>query len=128
MGKKIAEARTIYLDEREIELVCPICGCKKFFKRSTLMNTKGMTFFDMDWADSEATNFICEDCTYIYWFMEDPETKKPKGRPLTRAEEYEISFAKLSDKKLQKILDDKGYNDDAKTAAKNLLRKRNLME
>ena len=126
MTKKTAMERKIYLGERDIQLVCPICGGKKFFKRATLMNTAGMTFLDLDWANPEATNFICEDCTYIYWFLEDPETKRPTDKPLTRAEEYEISFDKLSNEKLYKILEGKSYNDDAKTAAKNLLRRRKM--
>lgn len=126
MTKKVAMERNIYLGEKEIELVCPICGGKKFFKRSTLMNTAGMTFLDLDWVNPEATNFICEDCTYIFWFMEDPETKKTEDRPLTRAEEYEISFEKHSNDALYKILNGKGYNDDAKTAARNLLRRRKM--
>ena len=37
--KKVAIERTVYVGEREIELVCPICGSKKFFERKTLMNT-----------------------------------------------------------------------------------------
>ncbi len=124
--KKTAMERTIYVGDREIELVCPICGGKKFFQRLTLMNTVGMTFFDLDWANPEATNFICKDCSYIFWFMDDPTTKPEGKQPLTRQEEYEIAFKDYSHVKLYKIINDKNYNEDAKAAAKALLRRRKL--
>ena len=123
--EKKAMERTIYVGDREIELVCPICGGKKFFDRKTLMNTVGMTFFDLDWANPEATNFICEDCSYIFWVMDD-RTVSPNSEPtLTRVQEYEITFKKYSEKKLQKVINDDGYNEDARQAARNLLRRKN---
>ena len=51
------------------QLVCPICGHKKFWSRETLMNTTGMTFFGIEWANKKATNYVCNNCGYIYWFM-----------------------------------------------------------
>lgn len=33
------------------------------------MNTKGMTFFKLDWANKEAENYICDSCGYVYWFL-----------------------------------------------------------
>ncbi len=51
------------------EYVCPICSHKKFRERRTLMNTPGMTFFGLEWANKEADNFICEKCGYVLWFL-----------------------------------------------------------
>ena len=110
MDKKIAMERTIYVGDREIELVCPICGGRKFFERKTLMNTMGATLLGWDFADAEAVNFICEDCSYIFWFMDD-RTISPNSEPtLTRVQEYEITFKKYSEKKLHKVINDEGYN------------------
>ena len=90
------------------------------------MNTVGMTFLDLEWANPEAINYICEDCSYIYWFMENP-TIVPEGKkPLTRAQQYEIEFEDMSTKKLYQILNDADYNSDAKKAAKNVLRGRKM--
>lgn len=125
MKETIATERTICVGDRKIELVCPICGGKKFYQRLTLMNTAAMTFFDLDWANPEATNFVCEDCSYIFWFMEDL-TVKEKEVPLTPVQQYEVNFKDYSDKKLYKVLYGKGYNEDAKAAARNLLRQKNL--
>jgi len=51
------------------QLICPFCQNKKFWTRETLMNTTGMTFFGLEWANRKATNFVCNSCGYIYWFM-----------------------------------------------------------
>ena len=38
-------------------------------KRNSLLNTRAATFFNFDWANDEATNYICAQCGYIFWFM-----------------------------------------------------------
>lgn len=124
--KKEAIERTIYLKEREIELVCPICGGKMFYDRKTLMNTMGMTFMGYDWLNAEATNYICSDCSYIYWFMYDV-AKKPKEEPeLTPVQRYEKQFEESSDTVLYKILYGGEYEEDKRIAAKNILRRRGV--
>lgn len=57
-------------------LVCPICNNDKFRTRSTLMNTSGLSFLGMDWANKEANNYICSNCGYVYWFFNDPVEKR----------------------------------------------------
>ena len=52
------------------ELVCPICRGDKFWTRETLMNTAGATFFNFEWANKAATNYVCDSCGYVYWFLE----------------------------------------------------------
>jgi DNA-directed RNA polymerase subunit M/transcription elongation factor TFIIS len=52
-------------------LKCPVCGHKEFNKRKTLMNTPGLTFFGLEWANREAVNFVCNSCGYIMWFLRD---------------------------------------------------------
>ncbi|MDD4051713.1 MAG: hypothetical protein PHR28_07445 [candidate division Zixibacteria bacterium] len=51
------------------KLVCPICGSTQFWTRRTLLNTKGLTFMDLDWLNKEADNYICNTCGYIMWFL-----------------------------------------------------------
>lgn len=50
------------------ELVCPVCGCKSFWQRETQLNTSGMTFLGLDWANISAQNYVCNDCGYMFWF------------------------------------------------------------
>ncbi len=118
--------RVVYAGERKIQLICPVCGCKKFSERKTLMNTVGMTFMGFDWANLEAINYICKDCSYIYWFLKDPTMPPENEKPFTRAQQYEIEFEDTSSEMLYEILAGSDYNDDAKRAAKNVLRKRKM--
>lgn len=50
------------------KLVCPICGYDQFQTRRTLMNTPGLTFLGLDWANRSADNFICDNCGHVLWF------------------------------------------------------------
>lgn len=51
-------------------LVCHICQHDEFWKRETLMNTRGATFFNFDWLNKGATNYVCDRCGYVFWFIE----------------------------------------------------------
>jgi rubredoxin len=51
------------------QLRCPICQHDSFTMRRSLLNTRGLTFLDLDWANRRATNFVCAQCGYILWFM-----------------------------------------------------------
>jgi hypothetical protein len=52
-----------------IQLECTICKGKLFWTRQTLMNTVGMSFLNLDWANKNATNYICNNCGYVHWFL-----------------------------------------------------------
>jgi|KBSSwiStaDraftv2_1062776.scaffolds.fasta_scaffold552110_2 hypothetical protein len=51
------------------ELACVVCGCTRFFSREALLNTPGMTFLKLDWANATAHCRVCEDCGHILWFL-----------------------------------------------------------
>lgn len=53
------------------KLRCPICGGHNFWKRRTLMNTRGATIIGLDWANKEADNYVCHNCGYVLWFLEE---------------------------------------------------------
>jgi predicted nucleic-acid-binding Zn-ribbon protein len=50
-------------------LHCSVCGNETFRERTSLLNTAGMTFLRLDWANKSAENFICSRCGYIFWFL-----------------------------------------------------------
>jgi hypothetical protein len=50
-------------------LICLICGNQRFHERSSLLNTRSGEFFGMAWTDPKATNFVCINCGYIFWFL-----------------------------------------------------------
>jgi hypothetical protein len=52
-------------------LHCPVCGHGQFWKRWTLMNTPGLTFFGVEWANKQAENFVCASCGHVLWFLRE---------------------------------------------------------
>lgn len=42
------------------ELICPICSHDRFWSRRTQMNTAFATFFDLDWLNRSARNYVCD--------------------------------------------------------------------
>ena len=67
MDKK-PESKERFIKRTKLE--CPVCKNHRFWSRETLMNTKGLTFLKLDWANKTAQNYICDNCGYVYWFME----------------------------------------------------------
>lgn len=64
---KAKEFKTVLINNHQ--LICQICGHDRFWHRETLMNTPGMTFFGIEWANKSADNYICESCGYVHWFL-----------------------------------------------------------
>jgi len=50
-------------------LKCPICGNERFLRRQSLLNTRWMTFFEFDWLNRRADNYICDRCGHVLWFL-----------------------------------------------------------
>lgn len=121
MDERKSSIRIICAGGREIQLKCPICGCEEFYDRKTLLNTAGMTYLGLDWANDEATNYVCRDCSYIFWFENAREKLETPRDPLKK---LEADYTALSEKRLRKIIDSDNYNDTAKKAARNVLSKR----
>ncbi|MBB1251810.1 zinc ribbon domain-containing protein [Streptomyces alkaliterrae] len=57
-----------YVNDRQVR--CAFCGHERFNERSIKLNTAGMSFFDLDWANKSATGLICADCGYVQMFLE----------------------------------------------------------
>lgn len=56
-----------------IKLVCPCCQNDTFDKDYRQLNSRGATFLGFDWANRNAIILICKQCSYISWFMHEPE-------------------------------------------------------
>ena len=48
---------------------CSHCGCQEFEEREGLVNTTGLTFLDLDWANRSATVLVCRNCGHLEWFL-----------------------------------------------------------
>ncbi|MCF7686943.1 MAG: DNA-binding protein [Cephaloticoccus sp.] len=53
-------------------VTCPHCGGVRFHDRKTLMNTRGATFFNLDWLNRAAFTLTCSTCSRIEWFGREP--------------------------------------------------------
>jgi len=54
-------------------IVCPHCGNAEFTQGSAQLNTRGMTFLNIDWANKSATTLACTKCGLLQWFLQSPE-------------------------------------------------------
>jgi predicted nucleic-acid-binding Zn-ribbon protein len=54
-------------------ILCPHCGHNQFLQKSILLNTPGLTFLSLDWANKTATTLTCTTCSNIQWYLQQPE-------------------------------------------------------
>jgi predicted nucleic-acid-binding Zn-ribbon protein len=54
---------------------CPHCGGERFIEGRAQLNTAGLTFLDLDWANRSAATLACVDCGRLEWFLADPEER-----------------------------------------------------
>jgi hypothetical protein len=54
-------------------VACSHCGGKDFAEGSALLNSRGLTFLNLDWANQDASLLICRKCSHIEWFLDKPE-------------------------------------------------------
>lgn len=50
---------------------CLICGGGGFWQREVKLNTSGMEFLDMGWANESALGLVCAGCGYVHEFVGD---------------------------------------------------------
>ncbi|MBU2445721.1 MAG: DNA-binding protein [Bacteroidetes bacterium] len=70
--KQISEAPDLYSVNGK-QISCAHCGGQRFQKREILLNTPGLTFFGLDWANRTAIILMCVNCGKIEWYMHEPQ-------------------------------------------------------
>jgi len=55
------------------KVVCPHCKNRVFDQGTAQLNTSGMTFVGLDWANRSAYTLLCKKCGHIEWFLSRPE-------------------------------------------------------
>jgi predicted nucleic-acid-binding Zn-ribbon protein len=55
---------------------CPCCRNDTFDLDHRQLNTAGMTFLGLDWANRQAAILVCKRCSHIMWFMDDPDKER----------------------------------------------------
>jgi hypothetical protein len=51
---------------------CHVCQGRTFHDREVKLNTTGMEFLNLAWANASAIGLICLTCGYVHLFMEGP--------------------------------------------------------
>lgn len=54
-------------------VACAHCGSDRFVEGRAQLNSAGMTFLNLDWANRSAATLACTSCGRIEWFLADPE-------------------------------------------------------
>ncbi|CAM5215766.1 putative nucleic-acid-binding Zn-ribbon protein OS=Ureibacillus acetophenoni OX=614649 GN=SAMN05877842_106165 PE=4 SV=1 [Ureibacillus acetophenoni] len=76
-GEKIAQEMQKEKEEKEIgseykageiEVSCIHCKHNKFEQGKAMLNTRGLTFLDLEWLNDEVTTLLCKRCGFIHWF------------------------------------------------------------
>jgi hypothetical protein len=52
-------------------LLCLACRGQLFSEREIKLNTSGMEFFGLEWANRSGTALICDRCSFVYTFAGD---------------------------------------------------------
>ena len=52
------------------DFACLVCKDDRFWSRRALLNTAGMTFFGLDWANRDALVLVCAACGHVHWFAD----------------------------------------------------------
>jgi len=52
---------------------CPHCSGEDFSIGEAQLNSKGMEFFNLGWANASAATLACGECGNIQWFTKKPE-------------------------------------------------------
>ncbi len=56
---------------RQRPFQCLVCRCRLFFDREIQLNSSGMEFFGMAWANQSAVGLVCADCGHVHSFLSD---------------------------------------------------------
>ena len=54
---------------------CAHCSGERFVEGRAQLNTAGLTFFGLDWANRSAATLACVACGRVEWFLADPEER-----------------------------------------------------
>ncbi|MFC9498330.1 hypothetical protein [Streptomyces sp. NPDC056982] len=53
----------------EMWITCQVCRSELFRERDIKLNSTGMEFMKLAWADETATGLICWKCGYVHLFV-----------------------------------------------------------
>ena len=54
-----------------VPLTCKHCRHGEFVYRRVQLNTRLLSFFDLDWLNASADVYVCTRCGFLHWFLPD---------------------------------------------------------
>jgi hypothetical protein len=60
----------VTLGPQRVPLHCLVCGGQLFTDREIKLNTSGMEFLGMEWANRSGTALICDRCSFVHTFAD----------------------------------------------------------
>jgi hypothetical protein len=70
MTEHVGEERRV-TDPRLPGFSCLNCGDTSFTRREVKLNTSGMSFAGLDWANKSGDGYICNACGFLHTFALD---------------------------------------------------------
>ena len=64
-------SQALQSDEYEVndaKIQCVHCGYQHFELGEAQLNTAGLTFLNLDWANESVSILACKKCSHIMWF------------------------------------------------------------
>jgi hypothetical protein len=55
-----------YKSAADLQINCLHCNHDRFHRGNALLNTRGLTFFDLDWLNRGATTLVCNQCGFVH--------------------------------------------------------------
>jgi predicted nucleic-acid-binding Zn-ribbon protein len=72
MPQEFATPKDAYTDVyvRGRRLACLVCANETFLQREIKLNTTGMSFVGLDWANRSGVGAICRSCGFVHTFLD----------------------------------------------------------
>ena len=64
----ISDLTDVYVQGKR--LLCLICSSDTFAQREIKLNTTGMSFMGLDWANKSGVGAICRTCGFVHTFLD----------------------------------------------------------
>jgi hypothetical protein len=60
--------KLVTVGPQRVPLYCLVCRGQLFTAREIKLNTSGMEFLGMEWANRSGTGLICDTCGFVHTF------------------------------------------------------------
>ena len=66
----MARSSLVTIGPDRVPLRCLVCQGSLFADREIKLNTSGMEFLGMEWANRSGTALICDNCSFVHTFAD----------------------------------------------------------